>query len=148
MRALAVALLAAAVACNPFALWGNATAQRDAAQKATERFHLQLDLSQFDSIYQQADPEFRNAGVEKDANALWRMVQRRFGSLQSDTLLTWNVNFTTSNGTVVRLVYRTTFAKENATETFTWRIRDSKPALLGYNINSPALLRAMVEEKK
>ncbi|HLZ46937.1 MAG TPA: hypothetical protein VKQ05_14770 [Gemmatimonadales bacterium] len=146
MRALAVSLVAA-LACNPFAFWTNATTQRDAAQQATERFHLQLDLSQFDSIYQQADPEFRNAGSEKDANGLWRMVQRRFGTLQSDTLLTWNVSFTTSNGTVVRLVYRTTFAIDKATETFTWRIRDGKPALLGYNINSPALLRAMVDEK-
>ena len=147
MRALAVTLLAAAAACNPFAMWGDATAQRDAAKQASERFHLQLDLGQFDSIYQQADPEFRNAGSEKDANALWRMVQRRFGTLQSDTLLTWTVNFTTGNGTVVRLVYGTTFAKEKATETFTWRVRDGKPALLGYNINSPALLRAMVDEK-
>lgn len=147
MRALAVALLAAAIGCNPFAMWGNATAQRDAAEKATERFHLQLDLSQFDSIYQEADIEFRNAAPEKDANGLWRMVQRRFGSLQSDTLMNWNVNFTTNNGTVVRLVYYTTFAKDKATETFTWRIRDGKPALVGYNINSPTLLRAMVEEK-
>lgn len=147
MRALAVVLLAATVACNPFAMWGNATAQRDAAKKATERFHLQLDLSQFDSIYQEADPDFRSAGQEKDANALWRMVQRRFGSLQSDTLVTWNVNFTTGAGTLVRLVYRTTFSKDSATETFTWRIRDGKPALLGYNINSPSLLRAMVDEK-
>lgn len=147
MRALAVALLAAAIACNPFALWGDATARRDAAQTATERFHLKLDLGQFDSIYQQADPEFRKAAAEKEVNALWRMVQRRFGSLQSDSLLNWNVSVTTNNGTVVRLVYYTTFSKDKATETFTWRIRDGKPALLGYNINSPALLRAMVEEK-
>ncbi len=128
-------------------MWGNVTAQRDAAEKATERFHLQVDLSQFDSIYQEADPDFRNAAQEKDANALWRMVQRRFGSLQSDTLLNWNVNFTTNNGTVVRLVYYTTFSKDKATETFTWRIRHGKPALLGYNINSPSLLRAMVDAK-
>ncbi len=147
MRALAVALLAAAVACNPFAFWGDATAQRGAAEAATERFHLKLDLGQFDSIYQEADPDFRKAGAEKDANVLWRMVQRRFGTLQSDSLLNWNVSVTTNNGTVVRLVYYTTFSKEKATETFTWRIRDGKPALLGYNINSPALLRAMVDEK-
>ena len=147
MRALAVALLALAIACNPLAFWGDATAQRGAAETATERFHLKLDLGQFDSIYQEADPEFRKAGSEKDVNALWRMVQRRFGSLQSDSLLVWNVSVTTNTGTVVRLVYYTTFSKDKATETFTWRIRDGKPALLGYNINSPALLRAMVDEK-
>jgi len=45
------------------------------------------------------------------------------------------------------LVYYTTFSKDKATETFTWRIRNGKPALLGYNINSPALLRAMVDDK-
>ncbi len=147
MRALAVALLAGAIACNPFAIWGHATAQRDAAEKATERFHLKLDLNQFDSIYQEADVEFRNAGSEKDADGLWRMIQRKFGSLQSDTLLNWNVNFTTNHGTLVRLVYRTTFSKDSATESFTWRIRDGKPALLNYNINSPSLLRALVDEK-
>jgi len=147
MRALAVALLVAAIACNPFAFWGDATAQRDAAKTATERFHLKLDLGQFDSIYQQADPDFRKAGAEKEANALWRMVQRRFGSLQSDSLLNWNVSVTTNNGTVVRLVYYTTFSKAKGTETFTWRLRNGKPALLGYNINSPALLRPMLDEK-
>jgi hypothetical protein len=128
-------------------MWGNATAQRDAAEKATDRFHLQLDLNQFDSIYQQADVEFRNAAPEKDANGLWRMVQRKFGSLQSDTLVNWNVNFTTNSGTLVRLVYRTTFSKDNAMESFTWRIRDGRPMLLNYNINSPSLMRALVDEK-
>ncbi len=147
MRALVVALLVAAIACNPFAFWGDATAQRDAAQAATERFHLKLDLGQFDSIYQEADPGFRNATPEKDANALWRMVQRRFGSLQSDSLLSWYVSVTTNNGTIVRLVYYTTFFKDKGTEIFTWRIRNGKPALLGYNINSPALLRGMVDDK-
>jgi hypothetical protein len=147
MRALAVALLAAATACNPFAFWGDATAQRGVAETATDRFHLKLDLSQFDSIYHEVDPEFRNATPKKDANALWRMVQRRFGSLQSDSLLGWNVSVTTNNGTIVRLVYYTTFSKDKGTETFTWRIRAGKPALLGYNINSPALQRALVDEK-
>jgi hypothetical protein len=47
---------------------------------------------------------------------------------------------------LVRLIYRTTFSKNSATESFTWRIRHGKPALLNYNINSPALLRA-VDEK-
>ena len=147
MRALAVALLAAATACNPLAFWGDATAKRGAAETATDRFHLKLDLGQFDSIYQAVDPEFRNATSEKDANALWRMVQRRFGSLQSDSLVTWNVSVTTNSGTIVRLVYYTTFSKDKGTEIFTWRIRDGKPALLGYNINSPALQRALVDEK-
>jgi len=147
MRALAVALLAAATACNPLAFWGDATAKRGAAETATDRFHLKLDLGQFDSIYQAVDPEFRNATSEKDANALWRMVQRRFGSLQSDSLVNWNVSVTTNNGTIVRLVYYTTFSKDKGMEIFTWRIRDGKPALLGYNINSPALQRALVDEK-
>ena len=136
-----------ALACNPFTFWGDATAQRDAAETATERFHLKLDLNQFDSIYQATDPDFRHASPKKDTDVLWRMVQTRFGSLQSDTLLGWNVNFTPANGTVVNLVYRTTFSKNIATETFTWRIRNGKAALLGYNINSPALLRAMMDEK-
>ncbi len=147
MRALAVALLAAAIACNPFAFWGDATAQRGLAEQATDRFHLKLDLSQFDSIYQGVDPEFRNVTPEKDANALWRMVQRRFGSLQTDSLLTWNVSVTTNNGTIVRLIYYTTFSKDKGTEIFTWRIRGGKPALLGYNINSPALQQALVDDK-
>ena len=147
MRALAVALLAATTACNPLAFWGDATAKRGAAETATDRFHLKLDLGQFDSIYQAVDPEFRNATSEKDANALWRMVQRRFGSLQSDSLVNWNVSVTTNSGTIVRLVYYTTFSKDKGTEIFTWRIHDGKPALLGYNINSPALQRALVDEK-
>lgn len=147
MRALAVALLAAVVACNPFAFWGEAVRQKAAAETETEHFRRELDSTRFAAIYQEADPEFRKAISEKDADGLWRMVQRRFGQFQGAQLVNWNVSVTTQNGTVVRLVYRTGYAQDSATETFSWRMRDGQPALLGYNINSPALLRAMVDEK-
>ncbi len=143
---LAVGLFASATGCNPFAIWGNATAQRDIAQKATEHFHALLDSAKYGDIYSEADPAFREAVTEKDTDALWRMVQRRFGPVQGTTLATWNVNISTGGGTQVSLVYRTAFAKDSATETFVWRIRDGKPALLRYNINSPSLMRAMIDE--
>jgi len=147
MRVLAVSVLAAAVVgCNPFAMWGNATTKRDVAEKATARFHAMIDSAQFEAIWNEADLDLQNSGPQEDAIALFRMVNRRFGQVQGTDLKSWNVNFSTSEGTLVRLVYRTGFARDSATETFVWRIRDNKPALLNYNINSPALLRAMVEK--
>lgn len=143
----ALAILAGLSGCNPFAFWGDAVRQKAAAETETEHFRRELDSTRFAAIYQAADPEFRNSVSQKDADGLWRMVQRRFGQFQGATLVNWNVSITTQNGTVVRLVYRTGYAQDSATETFTWRIRDGQPALLGYNINSPALLRAMVDEK-
>ena len=140
MRAISCAFLLTVAACNPFAFWGNATAQRDVAEQATARFHTMLDSTNYQAIWSEADPEFRNAGPQKDAIALFRMINRRFGTVQDTKLVTWNVNFSTGSGTLVRLVYRTSFSRDSATETFNWRIRDDKPALIGYNINAPALL--------
>lgn len=144
---LAVGLFTTAIGCNPFAMWGQASAHKDLSEQATERFHAQLDSAQFEAIYGEADQDFRSTVTERDANALWRMVQRRFGPVQGTALANWHVSFTTGGGTQVRLIYRTAFAQDSAVETITWRIRDGTPRLLGYNINSPALLRAMVDEK-
>jgi len=147
MRLLLVTGLVVVAACNPFTFWGEAKAQKDVADKATAHFHQLLDAARYDSIYNQADPDFRESVSEKDVNALWRTVQRRLGPVQGTTLASWNVNMSTGGGTQVRLIYRTAFAKDSATETFTWRIRDGKPGLLGYNVNSAALLRALADEK-
>lgn len=150
MRALPPLLVACSisiVACNPFAMWGNATSRRGAAEAATARFHVMLDSAEYETIWNEADPELRNTSQHDDAIALFRMVNRRFGPMEGMKLVGWNVNYSTSNGTLVRLQYRTGFARDSATETFVWRLRGDQPTLLNYNINSPALLRAMVEEK-
>ncbi|HEY7770308.1 hypothetical protein [Longimicrobium sp.] len=36
--------------------------------------------------------------------------------------------------------YQTTFEKAEGTETFQFRVRGGKAALVGYNVNSPALV--------
>jgi hypothetical protein len=135
------------VACNPFVIWGNATAQRDVAEKATARFHAMIDSAQYEAIWVEADPDLRGSGSAQDATAVFRMANRRFGQAQITVLSSWNVNFSTNRGSLVTLVYSTHFTRDSATETFRWRIHDGKAALLSYNINSPALLRAMLDEK-
>jgi len=144
---LALTATIGATACNPGAMLGRASAQKERAEHATARFRAQLDSAQFDAIYRETDEDFRKAVTKGGADSLWTMVRRRFGAVRGAQLTGWNVSITTQGGTQVRLVYQTAFVKDSAVETFTWRIRGEQPGLLGYNINSPALLRAMAEEK-
>jgi len=103
------------------------------------KFHQQLDAAQYDEIYASAAPELRNASSRDDLLALLSAVHRKFGNVQDPAQTQFNVNWTTS-GTRVVLVYHTKFALADADETFTWQIADGKAFLLGYHINSLALV--------
>lgn len=109
------------------------------ARKAVVHFHQQLDQEKYADMYAEAAPELREATKQRDFLALMSAVHRKLGVVQDATQTQFNVNWTTS-GTRVHLNYQTKFAAGNATETFTWKIGGDHPSLVGYNINSNALI--------
>jgi len=66
-------------------------------------------------------------------------IHRKLGDAGEWSLQGWNVNVTTS-GTIVRLECKTKFARGEATESFVWRVRGESASLMGYHINSVALI--------
>jgi hypothetical protein len=110
-----------------------------AAQKGVDHFHAQLNTQQFDAILGHASPEYRKVMTAEENRKLFTGIHKKLGDAGDWGLEGWSVNFTPS-GPVVRLQCKTKFALGEAQETFLWRIIGSGPSLLGYNINSAALI--------
>ncbi|MGH8101942.1 MAG: hypothetical protein ACREIW_11645, partial [Chthoniobacterales bacterium] len=89
--------------------------------------------------YAQADDALRSASKQEDFLAFMGAVHGKLGKVQSAARKGFFVNFNTS-GTRVRLNYDTKFDGGDATEEFLWRIQGNKALLVGYHINSNALV--------
>lgn len=110
------------------------------AEQGTGVFHSQLDSEQYRVVYAQADENLHNAATETDFVNLLQAVHQKLGRVQRSQRRNYQVNWSTTQGTVVTLIYDTAFDGGNSTEQFAWRIRANQPALIGYHINSNALI--------
>jgi|ERR1700730_2331204 hypothetical protein len=110
------------------------------AAQGVEQFHSQMDSEQYQSIYAAADEGFHKATNEADFVALLQAVHKKLGKVQTSQRSNFQVGMSTGQGTVVTLVYNTTFDQGSGTEQFLWHMRDNQPVLLGYHINSNALI--------
>jgi hypothetical protein len=109
------------------------------AENGVTQVHAQMDNGQFLQIYAQADPGLRSATKQQDFLDFVGAVHRKLGKVQTATRASYFVNFTTS-GTRVRLNYETKFEGGDAQEEFVWKIKGQDVVLLGYHINSTALI--------
>jgi len=133
--------IAGVAATLAIVLAGCADTARDisSARAGVTRFHQQLDAGKFDEIYNEAAPEFRSATTHEDFLAFAGAVHRKLGAVRDATQTNFSVNWTTS-GTRVVVDYTTKFDQGDAVEHFTWKIDGDKAVLVGYNINSKALI--------
>jgi len=111
----------------------------EAAAAAVTQFHAQIQNQDYLSIYNQADPRLRNVSKQEDFVALLTAVHSKLGSVQTASRKAFFVNYTTS-GEQIRLTYATKFSGGDAEEQFLWGKQDGKIVLLGYHINSLALI--------
>jgi hypothetical protein len=110
-----------------------------AADVAVGRFHEQLDSQNYSAIYTQADQKLRDSSKPEDFTAFMDAIHRKLGHVESATRQQFFVNYNTS-GTQIRLTYKTKFSGGDAEEQFVWGKSGGKLALLGYHINSTALI--------
>jgi|HubBroStandDraft_2_1064218.scaffolds.fasta_scaffold403222_1 hypothetical protein len=110
------------------------------AAKSVEQFHSQLNTEQYQTIYEAADEGFHKVTNEADFAALLQAVHKKLGNVQTSQRTNSQVGVYTGQGTVVTLIYQTTFDQGSGTEQFLWHMRDNQPVLLGYHINSNALV--------
>jgi len=109
------------------------------AEPAVAQFRDMMKAGQFEQIYDSAAPEFRNAISRTDGVALFSAIDRKLGKLDHADKISWNVN-TRNMTTLVVLAYRSKYHDGEATETFTIKVDDGKGAIIGYNIDSLAML--------
>lgn len=114
-------------------------AKLEAADQGVTRFHAQLGAGQYDAIYEASGPEFKAASKAADMEKMFSAVSTKLGKLKSSERQSWNVNYN-MNGSFVNTSYLSKFDRGEATETFIWKIEEKKAKLVGYNINSAALI--------
>lgn len=116
-------------------------AQKDiaGASAAVAQFHGQLDHQDYLTIYNNADERFRGASKQDDFVALMTAVHSKLGTVQKSSRQGFFVNYNTS-GSSIRLTYATKFSGGDADEEFLWSKSGDTFRLLGYHINSNALI--------
>jgi hypothetical protein len=112
---------------------------RTLSNEAVRQFHEDLNSGRFDDIYAGADEGFRKTGQEQELTKLLEAVHRKLGNVEASNMNNLSVNATPS-GTFITAVYRTSFARGTAAETFTWKKNGNGVKLYGYNIQSNALI--------
>jgi hypothetical protein len=118
----------------------SSTGNKQIAQEAVTQFHSQLDAEQYHTIYAGSDEKLRHASSESDFVALLEAVHRKLGKVQQANLQSFQVGWFAGQGQVVTLVYNTRFVDSTAAEKFVWHINGDQPLLVGYFINSNALI--------
>ena len=125
---------------SPLLLAGcSASANIDAAKAGVQRFHDMLNASQFQAVYDQSDAAMQAASSKDRLIQFLSAVHRKLGAAGKSTLQNWNVNYTPT-GQFVTLTYQTTFASGPGDENFIYKIDGGAAKLVGYHINSDALI--------
>lgn len=116
-------------------------AQKDiaGASAAVVQFHGQLDHQDYLTIYNNADARLRSTSKQEDFLALMTAVHNKLGTVQQSSRQGSFVNYNTS-GSSIRVTYATKFSGGDADEEFLWSKSGDTFHLLGYHINSNALI--------
>ena len=126
---IACAILAG---CSP-------SADTGAAENAISSFHSDLNAGNFDKIYDGASSELKAAATKEKFSQILNAVHSKLGTFKSGKSTGWNDNVTTS-GHFVTISYEATYEKGAAAEDFVYRVIGDRAALVGYHVNSDALL--------
>jgi hypothetical protein len=109
------------------------------SEKEIAHFHAEMDAGQFDTIYAASAPEWQKVSTKADTVQLFTGIHNKLGSFVSGKQTSWNVNYGTG-GTTIVILYDGKFQKGDGQETFTFRRSGKNIQLVGYNLNSRALI--------
>lgn len=128
--ALSLALLAAACGMKE---------NTEQAGKDVESFHAHYDRQDYPAIWRTTSREFRKVTSEKDFERLLVAIRTKLGAVKASEQAGWQAN--TNNGvSSVVINTKTSFEKGDGIETFTFVKEGEGLKLMGYNINSDALI--------
>ena len=110
-----------------------------AVNAAVGVFHQELNAQDFDKIYSDAGPDFKNASSQADFTQLLSAIHRKLGNYVSGAAGGWNDNVNTS-GHFVTVGFSARYEQGAAEENFVYRIDNGNALLAGYHISSNALI--------
>ena len=129
----------AILACLAITGCGDMTKSKAAAQAQVSAFHELFNDQDFTTMVDSAHPDMLKANPKPQLTKFYSVVRRKLGKVTASETAGWNVR-TFNTVTTVVLVQNTTFEEGKGRETFTFRIKNEKASLLGYNINSQDLI--------
>ena len=109
------------------------------ADMAIGQFHEQLNAESYTQIYDASDAAMKNAVTQEKFVALLDAIHRKLGWVKNSNRQSFFLNYAT-NGKTVRLTYSTQFDNDKAAEEFLFRVSGKEAYLMGYHINSDALV--------
>lgn len=134
--------IAATVVVLGFLLWqcGSALmAGREQSILAVQHFHDELNLDEYEHIFDEASPAFQQSGNKEETLKFLQAVHKKLGNAQQSSLVNLMVQ-TTPAGTFLIVVYNSKFESGNAQEKFTWLRKNGRLILQGYNVDSKVFL--------
>lgn len=132
MKRLAIGVIAA------LALAGCSMGQDiSAGGAAVDRFHSQLNAGQFEAIDAAAGPEIKAA--PGGFAPILAQAHAKLGNVKSSNRTGFNDRYDNGDHRL-EMVYDTKFDKGDGTEQFVYRFVSGKAVLIGYHVNSNALL--------
>jgi len=102
-------------------------------------FHSDLNAGNFQRIYDTSDAQLKAATDKEKFGKILNAVHSKLGLFKSGKSAGWNDNATTG-GRFVTISYEAAYQKGSAQENFVYRIDGNSAALVGYHVNSDALL--------
>lgn len=126
------------IACNPLKAPDEAVAQID-------RFHERYNAGEDDAIWKGFGPEMALATPRETFDNLLSAERDALGQMKASDQVGINYQ-TNTNGRFLFIVMRTTFEKGVAQETFTFKGSDEQRRLIGYRVDSQAMMDKMMED--
>ena len=117
----------------------SASQDTTAAKEQVAHFRELMAAQQFGQIYAEASDDLKKTTREQDLVNLLSAIDRKLGAVKTAADNGWKVDFNTA-GTRITLSFKTEYERGTAIETFVYRMREGRPQLAGYNINSTALI--------
>ena len=120
------------VSCNPL----KSTAE---AEKAAAEFHALFDANDYEKIFDSAHADFKAAQPKSDTIDFLRSVREKLGTIKTSNRTGWQANSLNMKTNVV-LTFETEYENGKGIETFTYQIADGNTTLIGWYVNSKALV--------
>jgi hypothetical protein len=108
------------------------------ADAGIAQLHERYNREAYNEIIDESDPRFQTLS-RPDLLKFFNSVHRKLGSAVETSCTFVNVNATTE-GTFVRATFSTKFERAQGMETVVWRRNGDELRLVGYNIQSNALV--------
>lgn len=109
-----------------------------ATDAAVANFHAKLNNGQFAAIAAAAGPEIKNGST--DFPAFIAAIHTKLGTFRSTARQGFNDNINNGDHTFTAS-YASVYSSGPASENFVYRLNSGKPVLIGYHVESAALLK-------